>query len=177
MAYTGLDHFIAKLRFSRRIPVHPQRIARVRPRLRASTRRFSITPATKFRTASASTIRSKTACAAAGGASAPNITAPLPLEAVAIRSRRDARRARASAQTRAGVCARPIASSRRVAASSLTWPSSAVDPILEVLRGSGLVSSEMESDQHQKRIPVEALQAMLHASASVNSFTAASNSE
>jgi hypothetical protein len=43
----------------------------------------------------------------------------------------------------------------------LTWPSSAVDPILAVLRGAGLVSAEMESDQHQKRIPVEALQEML----------------
>ena len=43
----------------------------------------------------------------------------------------------------------------------MTWPSSAVDPILAVLRGTGLISSEMESDQHQKRIPVEALQAML----------------
>jgi SAM-dependent methyltransferase len=43
----------------------------------------------------------------------------------------------------------------------LTWPSSAVDPILAVLRGAGLVSAEMESDQHQKRIPVEVLQAML----------------
>jgi hypothetical protein len=43
----------------------------------------------------------------------------------------------------------------------MTWPSSAVDPILAVLRGTGLVSSEMESDQHQKRIPVEALEATL----------------
>ncbi len=43
----------------------------------------------------------------------------------------------------------------------LTWPSSAVDPILAVLRGAGLISSEMESDQHQKRIPVHELQAML----------------
>lgn len=43
----------------------------------------------------------------------------------------------------------------------LTWPSSAVDPILAVLRGAGLISAEMESDQHQKRIPVEVLQAML----------------
>src|ERR1700744_3718266 len=43
----------------------------------------------------------------------------------------------------------------------LTWPSSAVDPILKVLHGAGLVSDEMESNQHQKRIPVETLQAML----------------
>src|SRR5215475_15073643 len=43
----------------------------------------------------------------------------------------------------------------------MTWPSSAVDPILAVLRNIGLVSSEMESERHQKRIPVEVLQAML----------------
>jgi SAM-dependent methyltransferase len=43
----------------------------------------------------------------------------------------------------------------------LTWPSSAVDPILAVLRATGLISAEMESDQHQKRIPVDSLQAML----------------
>jgi len=40
----------------------------------------------------------------------------------------------------------------------LTWPSAMVDPILGVLHGLRLVSDEMESDEHQKRIPVEALQ-------------------
>jgi SAM-dependent methyltransferase len=43
----------------------------------------------------------------------------------------------------------------------LTWPSSLVDPILAVLRSFRFISSEMESDQHQKRIPVAALQQML----------------
>jgi SAM-dependent methyltransferase len=43
----------------------------------------------------------------------------------------------------------------------LTWPSAMVDPILAVLHGTRLVSDEMESDQHQKRIPVEVLQYML----------------
>jgi SAM-dependent methyltransferase len=43
----------------------------------------------------------------------------------------------------------------------MTWPSSAVDPILKVLHGFGLVSDEMESDQHQKRIPVDVLQGIL----------------
>jgi hypothetical protein len=37
-----------------------------------------------------------------------------------------------------------------------------VDPILRVLHALHLVSDEMESDEHQKRIPVEALQQMLH---------------
>jgi SAM-dependent methyltransferase len=43
----------------------------------------------------------------------------------------------------------------------MTWPSGVVDPILKVLHGLGLVSDEMESDEHQKRIPVETLQTML----------------
>jgi ubiquinone/menaquinone biosynthesis C-methylase UbiE len=43
----------------------------------------------------------------------------------------------------------------------LTWPSSMVDPILRVLHGLHLVSDEMESDEHQKRIPAGALQEML----------------
>jgi ubiquinone/menaquinone biosynthesis C-methylase UbiE len=44
----------------------------------------------------------------------------------------------------------------------MTWPSSAVDPLLKVLHGLRLVSNEMKLDQHQKRIPVSTLQQMLH---------------
>lgn len=44
----------------------------------------------------------------------------------------------------------------------LTWPSAMVDPILKVLHGLRLVSDEMESDKHQKRIPAGTLQQMLH---------------
>lgn len=44
----------------------------------------------------------------------------------------------------------------------LTWPSAMVDPILKVLHGLRFVSDEMESDEHQKRIPVGTLQHMLH---------------
>ena len=44
----------------------------------------------------------------------------------------------------------------------LTWPSAMVDPILKVLHILRLVSDEMESDEHQKRIPVGTLQHMLH---------------
>jgi ubiquinone/menaquinone biosynthesis C-methylase UbiE len=44
----------------------------------------------------------------------------------------------------------------------MTWPSSMVDPILNALHKLRLVSDEMESDEHQKRIPVAALQQMLH---------------
>jgi SAM-dependent methyltransferase len=44
----------------------------------------------------------------------------------------------------------------------LTWPSGMVDPILKVLHGLRLVSDEMESDEHQKRIPIGTLQQILH---------------
>ncbi len=43
----------------------------------------------------------------------------------------------------------------------LSWPSSLVDPILAVLRAGHLISHEMESDEHQKRIPVKVLRQML----------------
>jgi SAM-dependent methyltransferase len=43
----------------------------------------------------------------------------------------------------------------------LTWPSAMVDPILRGLRGVRLVSEEMESDEHQRRIPVATLEEML----------------
>jgi ubiquinone/menaquinone biosynthesis C-methylase UbiE len=43
----------------------------------------------------------------------------------------------------------------------MTWPSSMVDPILNILHSLHLISDEMESDEHQKRIPVESLQQML----------------
>jgi SAM-dependent methyltransferase len=43
----------------------------------------------------------------------------------------------------------------------LTWPSAMVDPILDVLHKLRLISDEMESDEHQKRTPLEVLQYML----------------
>ncbi len=43
----------------------------------------------------------------------------------------------------------------------LTWPAAMVDPILAVLHRIHLVSDEMESDEHQKRIPVAALEEIL----------------
>ncbi|HJX96342.1 MAG TPA: methyltransferase domain-containing protein [Candidatus Acidoferrum sp.] len=43
----------------------------------------------------------------------------------------------------------------------MTWPSAMVDPILDMLHRLHLISDEMESDEHQERIPVEALQEML----------------
>jgi ubiquinone/menaquinone biosynthesis C-methylase UbiE len=43
----------------------------------------------------------------------------------------------------------------------MTWPSSLVDPVLNVLHALHLISNEMESDEHQKRIPVDDLQRML----------------
>jgi SAM-dependent methyltransferase len=44
----------------------------------------------------------------------------------------------------------------------LTWPSAMVDPILNVLHSLRLISDEMESDEHQQRIPIATLQNMLH---------------
>jgi SAM-dependent methyltransferase len=44
----------------------------------------------------------------------------------------------------------------------LTWPAAIVDPLLKVLHGLRLVSDEMESDEHQERIPVSTLQQILH---------------
>ena len=43
----------------------------------------------------------------------------------------------------------------------MTWPNAAVDPVLHVFRRLGIVSSEMESDQHERRIPIQELQNML----------------
>ena len=43
----------------------------------------------------------------------------------------------------------------------MTWPSAMVDPLLGVLHKLRLVSDEMESDEHQKRIPLDTLQQML----------------
>ena len=43
----------------------------------------------------------------------------------------------------------------------MTWPASTVDPILGVMRRLHLISGEMESDKHQKRIPVKKLREML----------------
>jgi len=36
----------------------------------------------------------------------------------------------------------------------MTWPAGLVDPILNVMHGFHLISDEMESDEHQKRMPV-----------------------
>jgi len=43
----------------------------------------------------------------------------------------------------------------------LTWPAAMVDPILNLMHTARLISSEMESQEHQKRIPVAQLVAML----------------
>jgi SAM-dependent methyltransferase len=43
----------------------------------------------------------------------------------------------------------------------LTWPSALIDPTLKILHRSRIVSDEMASDQHQDRLPVVALLALL----------------
>jgi ubiquinone/menaquinone biosynthesis C-methylase UbiE len=43
----------------------------------------------------------------------------------------------------------------------MTWPAAIVDPILHVLHNLHLISDEMESDEHQKRVPVSEVQRLL----------------
>jgi 2-polyprenyl-3-methyl-5-hydroxy-6-metoxy-1,4-benzoquinol methylase len=43
----------------------------------------------------------------------------------------------------------------------MTWPSSAVDPLLEILTRIKLVNDDLGFDQHQPRIPVARLKTML----------------
>ena len=43
----------------------------------------------------------------------------------------------------------------------MTWPAALVDPILNVMHGMHLVSDEMESDEHQKRMPVSEVKKMM----------------
>ena len=43
----------------------------------------------------------------------------------------------------------------------MTWPAALVDPILNVLHALHLISDEMESDEHQKRMPVSEVQRLL----------------
>ena len=43
----------------------------------------------------------------------------------------------------------------------MTWPAAMVDPILNALHSLHLISDEMESDEHLKRMPVSEVQAML----------------
>ena len=43
----------------------------------------------------------------------------------------------------------------------MTWPAAMVDPILNGLHALNLISDEMESDEHQKRIPVDEVKRLL----------------
>jgi len=43
----------------------------------------------------------------------------------------------------------------------MTWPAALVDPILNMMHGFHLISDEMESDEHQKRLPVSEVRKML----------------
>lgn len=43
----------------------------------------------------------------------------------------------------------------------MTWPSSAVDPMLWILTRGGFVSKELGFEQHQKRLPLETLKHMM----------------
>ena len=43
----------------------------------------------------------------------------------------------------------------------MTWPAALVDPILNILHALHLISDEMESDEHQQRMPVGEVQRLL----------------
>lgn len=43
----------------------------------------------------------------------------------------------------------------------MTWPAALVDPILNLMHGFHLISDEMESDEHQKRLPAGEVRKML----------------
>ncbi|HEX5412288.1 MAG TPA: class I SAM-dependent methyltransferase [Terriglobia bacterium] len=43
----------------------------------------------------------------------------------------------------------------------MTWPQAVIDPALDLLHAIGLISKEMESDEHQSRIPIPRLLSML----------------
>ena len=161
---------------SRRVSLHPQRIACLRSRLRPGRGISGLRGRQNFarrrrgrsgrrRRAGPLVARSREHCARR-----------LPLESGAIRSRGDAGGARASCAIQNRCCAKRIAFSRQAASLIMTWPSAMVDPILRVLHGLALVSDEMESDQHQKRIPVETLRRCSSESVSKSSITSDSRS-
>jgi SAM-dependent methyltransferase len=43
----------------------------------------------------------------------------------------------------------------------LTWPQGVIDPFLHLLHRAGVVSEEMESQEHQRRIPLKTLRVIL----------------
>lgn len=43
----------------------------------------------------------------------------------------------------------------------MTWPQALIDPALHLLHAAGLISKEMESDEHQSRIPMPKLLSIL----------------
>jgi SAM-dependent methyltransferase len=43
----------------------------------------------------------------------------------------------------------------------MTWPQALLDPALHLLHAAGLISKEMESDEHQDRVPVSELLSIL----------------
>jgi SAM-dependent methyltransferase len=159
MPYTGLDHFIARMRFRAAYP-HIRNAARVcdlgcgldAAFLDYAAARISYGVGLDDQVRDASDGRWKRVRA--------NICAPLPLQA-----------AQFDHVVMLAVLEHlpqpepVLREAYRILAPGgsliMTWPSSAVDPLLNVLHLLRLVSDEMESDEHQKRIPVSALQQML----------------
>ena len=122
----------------------------------------SILPKTKLRTASASTIRWKTERTAAGTSIHADLRADLPFNDVqfdhVVMLAVFEHLVQPEAVLREA-CRILVPGGSLI----MTWPAAMVDPILNVLHTLHLISDEMESDEHQKRVPVGEVQRMLRA--------------
>src|ERR1700732_1089307 len=160
MAYTGIDHFIAKLRFRAAYPYirSGSRVCDLGCGLEAA---FLDYAGDKISHGVGVDDQVEDGVRGRGWRVRGNITAPLPVESgqfdhvvmLAVLEH----------------LAEPepvLREAYRILAPGgsliLTWPSAMVDPLLKVLHSLRFVSDEMESDEHQKRIPVGTLQHMLH---------------
>jgi SAM-dependent methyltransferase len=160
MSYTGLDHFIARLRFRAAYP-HIRKAARVCDLGCGLDAAFLDYAAERIAHGVGVDDQVRDGAGGPWQRVRADIRAPLPLEPVQF-----------DHVVMLAVLehlAEPepvLREAHRILAPGgsliLTWPSAMVDPLLKLLHGLRLVSDEMESDEHQQRIPVSTLQQILH---------------